>query len=91
MARWHAKLKNWHAVWHVGMFIGTLARENEKLARVRHVCTWESWHVNHADTLARWHKNHASTQGRWYVDHVGTHARDLANSLMHQQFSLFTE
>ena len=31
LARWHAKLKNWHAVWHalwhVGTIFGTLARE----------------------------------------------------------------
>ena len=39
LARWHAKLKNWHAVQHVGMFIDTLARKNEKLARFWHVGT----------------------------------------------------
>ena len=39
LAGWHVKLKNWHAVWHVGMFIGTLARKNEKLARFLHVGT----------------------------------------------------
>ena len=31
LARLHAKLKHWHAVWHVGRFIGKLARKNEKL------------------------------------------------------------
>ena len=74
LARWHAKLKHWHATWHVSTFIGTLARENEKLARF--------WHD---DTQARWHVNHAGTQACWHVDHVGTQARvarDLANSLL---------
>ena len=45
-------MKNWHAVeklarlWHVGTFIGTLARKNEKLAR----CTKAREHVDHAGT-----------------------------------------
>ena len=31
LASWDAKLKHWHAIRHVGAFIGTLARKNEKL------------------------------------------------------------
>ena len=60
LTRWHVNLKHWHAVWHVGTLIGTLARKNEKLARF--------WYVG---TQARWHINHAGTQARWHVDHVG--------------------
>ena len=36
LAHWHASLKHWYAVWHVGTFIGTLTRKNEKLARFWH-------------------------------------------------------
>ena len=32
LARSYAKLKYWLSLWHVGMFIGTLACKNEKLA-----------------------------------------------------------
>ena len=64
LTRWHAKLKHWHALWHVGTFFGMLTRKNENLARF--------WHVG---TQARWHVNHASTQARWHVDHVSTQAR----------------
>ena len=39
LAGWHVKLKNWHAVWHVGMFIGTLA------------CLLALWHVK----MRSWH------------------------------------
>ena len=72
LARWHAKLKHWHAVWQIGTFIGTLSRKNEKLTRF--------WHVG---TQARWHVKHARTQARWHVDHIDTQARiarDLENS-----------
>ena len=62
LARWHAKSKHWHALWYVGTFFGTLAHENENLARF--------WHVG---TKARWDVNHAGTQARWHVDQVGTH------------------
>ena len=62
LARWHIKLKHWYTLWHVGMLIGMLAHENEKL-----VCFWRvgmqaRWHVNHASTQARWHVNYASMQ-----------------------------
>ena len=90
LAWWHAKLKNWHAVLHVGMpswkigtSYGTLARKNETLARFWDNDTQVRWHVNHACTQAHWHLNHAGTQARLHVDHVGTQARmacDLANS-----------
>ena len=49
LARWHTKLKNRHAIWHVGTIIGTLARKKEVgtlLAR---------WHVHYAGTQARWY------------------------------------
>ena len=59
LARWHAKVKNWHALWHAGTFFGTLASKNENLAHF--------WHV---DNQARWHVNHAGPQARW---HAGTH------------------
>ena len=39
LARWHAKLKHWYAVRHVGTFIGTLVRKNEKLPRFWQVGT----------------------------------------------------
>ena len=45
LARWHAKLNHWLAVWHVGTFIDTLASKNEKLAR--------SWHVGTQARMAR--------------------------------------
>ena len=66
MARWHAKLKNWHAFgtlarWYVYWHVGTLACTNEKLARL--------WHIG---TLARGHVDHAGMHG--------THASNLANS-----------
>ena len=35
----HAKLKHWHAVWHVGTFIEIFARKNEKFARFWQVGT----------------------------------------------------
>lgn len=38
LAGWHAKLKNWHVLQHVGTFIGMPESKNEKLAR-RHVGT----------------------------------------------------
>ena len=58
-------LERWHAVWHVTMFIGTLARKNEKLAHFWHVGTQAPWYINHADTQALWHLNHSGTQARW--------------------------
>ena len=74
LARWHAKLKHWHAVMHFGM----LAHKNEKLAR---------WH---AGTLTReprlrasmLHVDHIGTQARM--------ARDLANSFSVVIFQLFS-
>ena len=51
--------------WHVGTFIGTLARKNEKLARF--------WHVG---TLARGHIHHAGTYGTH-----GTRFSKLSRSL----------
>ena len=65
LARWHPKLKYWHAIWQVAMFIGTLARKNEKLAHFLHIGTQVPWYVNHADTQALWHVNHSGTQARW--------------------------
>ena len=47
------------------MFIGTLARKNEKLAHFLHIGTQVPWYVNHADTQALWHVNHSGTQARW--------------------------
>ena len=62
---WHANSRNWHAVWHIGTqslkidvlwhggtFIGPLARENEKVARLN-VGTQASWHIHRAGTQAR--------------------------------------
>ena len=48
LARWHTKWNNWHHLWQVSTFIGTLACKNEKLANVWHVGTWVSrprWHA----------------------------------------------
>ena len=53
LALWYARLKYWYAVWHVGLFIGTLAHKNSKLARF--------WRVKHAGTQARY-VNHADTK-----------------------------
>ena len=39
LARQRIKLKQWHAVWHLGVFIGTLAYKNEKLAHLWYVGT----------------------------------------------------
>ena len=74
LVRWQAKLKNWHAVWHIGTPYRTLAR----------------WHIKmrcfHAfGTLARRHINHAGTQACWHVTihvrkRIDKRARDLANS-----------
>ena len=50
LTRWHANLKNRHAVWYVDTFISTLARKNEKLARFWHVGMQARWHVNHVGT-----------------------------------------
>ena len=70
LARWHIKLKHWYTRWYVGMLIGMLAHENEKL-----VCFWRvgmqtRWHLNHASTQSRWHVNYASMQVGWHVNHV---------------------
>ena len=62
----------WEAFWHVGTFIGMLARKNEKLARFCHVGRQVSWHLNHAGMQARSHVDHVGTQERM--------ARDLGNS-----------
>ena len=75
LARWHAKLKHWQAVWHVS----TLTRKNEKLSRFWHVGTQKRWHVNHADTQARWHVDHFGTQAHM--------ARNLANSYRTTEYS----
>ena len=79
LARGHAKLKNWHVVWHVGTpswnigtTYGTLALKNEKLARFCNVGTQTRWHVNHAGMQTHWHVDHVGKQARM--------ARDLANS-----------
>ena len=37
LASWHGKLKHCHTILHVGTFIGTLPRKDEKLARFWHV------------------------------------------------------
>ena len=51
MARlWQVGMKYWHIVLHVGMFIGTLARQNVKLIRFSHVGTK---HVGTLTTQAR--------------------------------------
>ena len=66
------KIGTLYALQHVGTFIGTFARKNEKLAHF--------WYVR---TQARWHVNPAGTQARQHVDHVDTQTRmirDLANS-----------
>ena len=52
LARWQAKLKHCHAVWHVGTFIGLLARKIEQLAHFLHVGTQACWNVNHIGTQA---------------------------------------
>ena len=46
------RMARWHIYWHVGMFIGTLTRKNEKFARFWQVGTQVRWHVNHAGTQA---------------------------------------
>ena len=67
LANWHAKLKQWHALEHIGMFIGLLAGKNVKLERF--------WHFG---MQARWHVIHTGMQAHWHIDHVamawhGTH------------------
>ena len=79
-AGWHAKLKHWHAAWHVVTFISMLIHKNEKLVGFWHFDTQTHWHVNRSGTHARWHVNHAGTQARCHIDYVCTQVRDLVNS-----------
>ena len=74
LARWHAKLKHWHGVWHVGTFIGTLAHKNEKLARFWHVTLARKprWHGNTSTRKRRWHVSTLTRRPRWYVGTHGT-------------------
>ena len=65
LARWHTKLKNRHAIWHVGTIIGTLARKKEVdtlLAR---------WHVHYAGTQARWYVEFVGTHGTRFKQTLG--------------------
>ena len=68
LARWHAKLKHWHAVWHIDTFIDTLARKNEKFAR-----------FNHGGTQARWHVDHVGMQARMARDLANSIFYDVEN------------
>ena len=77
LTRWHTKLKNWHAVWHVATFIGMLAHENEKLASFWHISVQARWHVNRISTQPHCHVNHAGTQAHWHVGTLGTRFSEL--------------
>ena len=73
LACWHAKMKNWDAVWHVG-------KPSWKISKLL-----EHWHakLNNGHTfdtlLARWHVKMKSWHvlgmlGHCHVDHAGMHA-----------------
>ena len=88
LALWQAKLTYWHAIWHVGTFIGTMVLTNEKVALLWHVGLQVRWHINYTVTQVRWHVNHSGTHEHWHGDHAGTEAcmaRDLANSSESEQ------
>ena len=55
------QVKTLATAWHVGTFIGTLERKNEKLAHFWHVGMHARCHVNHAGIQSRWNVNHAGT------------------------------
>ena len=62
LALWHANLKHWHAVRHVGTFIVTLARKIEKLARFWHVATKARWHASRLTRIPRCHAGTCGTR-----------------------------
>ena len=78
LARRHAKLKYWHVLWHVGTFIGTLARKNEKLARFYHVHTQGTltrkprWHASTSPRKLRLDASKLSCITRWHGGTFGT-------------------
>ena len=76
LALWHAKLRRWDALWHVGTFIGTLAC---KMKSWKAFGTQPHWHWSHAATQARWLVNQASTQVRFHADHADMQASMLRN------------
>ena len=63
LARWHAKVKNWHAVWHAKLkswhTVGTLAPQVENLTYLGTFIGRSKWEVG--TRLARGHANHAGT------------------------------
>ena len=48
LAHWHAELKNWYTVWHIGTPRSNIGTSYGTLTRL-----WERWHVNHAGVQAR--------------------------------------
>ena len=63
LARWHATLDHWHAVWNINTFIGNVAR-NEKLAFIG---TLTRRHDSTSTTLARKHVGTSTTLARKHV------------------------
>ena len=82
LARWQAKLKHWHALWHVGTIFGTLAHKSDNLARFWHVCTQARWHVNHNGTQARWHLDHGGTHDTRFSKLLSNISRSKDNQSM---------
>lgn len=91
-AHWHAKLKNWHTVWHGGTPYWNIGTPCDTLGGLFARLNVEmiGWHV--PGTLAHkqfvtganphWHVNNAGLQACLHVDHVGIQphmARNLAN------------
>ena len=69
-SRWHAKLKNSHAAWHVGTPIWNFGTPFGTFSRLLARKTGR--------LTGFWH----ATQALWYVNHAGTQTRmerDLAN------------
>ena len=56
LACWHAILKHWHAIWHVGTLRQGISTSYGTLARF--------WHVGAQATLARWGVGHVGAQVR---------------------------
>ena len=69
LAWWHAKLKHWHAIWHIGMFIGTFPGKNEKMAH------WNAgtlagkpcWHATMLAHKPCWHASMLTCRPRWHA------------------------
>ena len=92
MKNWHAKLKNWHALWYVGTpgwkISPSLARWHAKSKNWHAFGTLERWYV----TMRSWHDfdtlacRHLSTETTLAV--MARKARDLANSVIGADYAL---